>query len=182
MYIRIFHPTEIKKKNDTFTQIVDEEAKYSQQLALCIGIWIQLGILGVIYLFLILVLMASLLATELENNISEEELDNSRLTDINDQFFPSQILEKWMKCYDLFNRFVEGINSCFGPILLLTICHVFVMTTYYWNGFQFSLYNTTSKWAFESFVKYNLLKLSLLYFRLLIIVVGCYYLKVKVGR
>ena len=169
--------------NDTFTQLVDKEAKYSQQLALCIGIWIQSGILGVIYLFLILVSMASLLATELENKISEEELDNSRLTDIDDQFFPSQILEKWMKCYDLFNRLVEGINSCFGPILLLTICHVFVMTTYYWNGFQFSLYNTISKWkAFESFVKYNLLNLSLLYFRLLIIVVGCYYLKVKVGR
>lgn len=63
----------LPRVNVTKFELGYAEAKYAKFIAIAIGMWIDPGILSVIYLFLVLVLTASFLAEQIETKLNEIE-------------------------------------------------------------------------------------------------------------
>lgn len=71
--------------------------------------------------------MASLLAAELDRQTDDLDIIES---DSNDDDEPSLELEKWLRQFELFNNFVEEINSYFGNILAFIMFETFLSTSH----------------------------------------------------
>lgn len=92
-----------------------------------ISVWIQSSVIFVMTIFVILAWTASLLAEELVNRSKLMTADQRKTGR------PSLMLfDKWMREVDIFNCLVEKINDCFGPILLLALSHILVVSIFNW--------------------------------------------------
>ena len=172
---------------DRSISLYASQVKYNKS-ALTIGMWINASTISIISIFCVLVWITSLLAKEIENQMDEEE-DSSSIDA--HQFDQSLVLERRRKDFDLFSSFIEEINSCFGPILFLSLSHIFFTTIQIWYTFliatdmlEYYLNKNGNKklTKFYSifFVKNYAMPLGLLYFRFIIILFGCHHLKTKV--
>lgn len=131
--------------------------------------------IGILTLFTVITWIASLVAEELKNKTDRELLS---FHNAHNQLSPSQKLEKWLREFHLFNCFVERINKCFGLILLIALSNICILSTYYWFRMGRRLSNNSSNipLAIMEFGS----PLILLYFRLLILVIGSNHLHAKV--
>lgn len=92
----------------------------STNLASITGIWVQSAVIAVLTIFCALVLVASLLAEELDNRTKEET------------FIPSlsAALDDWLTQFHQLNVLVERIQDVFSQILAFTLFQVFVQFPY----------------------------------------------------
>lgn len=110
-------------------------------------------------LFYILVSTAALLFKHLRKKLKTVGSENSEQTSLR--------LDEWRKQYDLVCQLVDKINSCFGLILIITVCHCFVTSA----KFSTQIFNGERKqWKNYFFI------LVQLYVRLLVIIVGSHYM------
>ncbi len=150
------------------------------QMAIGIGIWIRSSVIAILSLFSICILIASFIAEELESGMDKALSNLSK----NDKSQFSTQLEKWLKKFHLCNRFVEGINDCFGLILLITLSHMLLLSIYYWfrivrkwnGGF---LPDDSSPLPLVELSIY-LCQIILLYFRFFVILINSHQLQNKV--
>lgn len=111
-----------KTKDDEF-----ESSSIYDELSLPITIWIDLSGIAVPVILCSLMWMASLLAAELDRQTDHLDIIE---TDSNDDDEPSLELEKWLRQFELFNNFVEEINSYFGNILAFIMFETFLSTSH----------------------------------------------------
>ena len=76
------------------------------------ALWARIAEIGVANVFLTMVFVAELLFQELNDRANDINLDESRAN-------RSDKLEDWRHHFDLVCTFLENINSCFGPVLLI---------------------------------------------------------------
>ncbi len=173
--------------NNKSISLYASQVKYNKS-ALTIGMWINASTISIISIFCVLVWIASLLAKEIEIQMDEEEDSSSIDAHHFDQIL---VLERRRKDFDLFSSFIEGINSCFGPILFLTLSHIFFATIQIWYAsliatdmLEYYLNKNGNKKLTKLysifFVNNYAMPLGLLYFRFIIILFGCHHLKTKV--
>ena len=82
------------------------------------ALWARIAEIGIVNVFVTTSILATLLFNEL-NDRAEEMSQDCKTAQYFDVY--SESLEKWRRHYNLVCRFVEQINSCFSPILLIEI-------------------------------------------------------------
>lgn len=95
------------------------------------AVWSRLAEVGVRVTVIAISFIAVLLFEELDEQIETmTEISPSRPSDTKYNEEMSQRLRKWRCHYDLVSQFVEQINQCFGPVLLIATAVDFCTAIY----------------------------------------------------
>lgn len=94
------------------------------QFSSIIGVWIRSSAAPVLTLFCALVLVASLLAEELNNQTNIEAFSTERKNNLNE----------WFNNFNQLHIIADSIKDCFNPILAITV-------VYFFFQFPCSVYN-----------------------------------------
>jgi len=145
---------------------------FHENIAVGIGTSIQSSLIAILTLFSIITWVASLVAEEFSNKI-KKELQNHRCV-------PCNKVDQWLREFHLFHCLVERINRCFGFLLFITLTNICIMSMYNWFFIARRLYENKLP-KIQVFAEYGP-PLTLLYFRLTILVIVSRRLQEKVYR
>ena len=101
------------------------------------GIWARIAEIGTMIVFFAMTFTAAILFDELISRANE-------MKEINSNSLP-MALKEWRRIYDLVCEFVENINDCFGPTLLLQTALYFALPIFDFNKILVPSYLVTEK-------------------------------------